>query len=31
MIEPTMATMLGFVTTDASVPQPLLDRALRGR
>jgi glutamate N-acetyltransferase / amino-acid N-acetyltransferase len=29
MIEPTMATMLGFVTTDASVPQPLLDRALR--
>ena len=29
MIEPTMATVLGFVTTDASVPQPLLDRALR--
>ena len=29
MIEPMMATMLGFVTTDASVPQPLLDRALR--
>jgi glutamate N-acetyltransferase/amino-acid N-acetyltransferase len=29
MIEPMMATMLGFVTTDASVPPPLLDRALR--
>jgi len=29
MIEPIMATMLGFVTTDASVPRPLLDRALR--
>jgi glutamate N-acetyltransferase/amino-acid N-acetyltransferase len=29
MIEPIMATMLGFVTTDAAVPQPLLDRALR--
>jgi N-acetylglutamate synthase (N-acetylornithine aminotransferase) len=29
MIEPMMATMLGFVTTDASVPKPLLDRALR--
>ncbi len=29
MIEPMMATMLGFVTTDASVPAPLLDRALR--
>jgi len=29
MIEPMMATMLGFVTTDASVPRPLLDRALR--
>jgi glutamate N-acetyltransferase/amino-acid N-acetyltransferase len=29
MIEPNMATMLGFVTTDAAVPQPLLDRALR--
>ncbi len=29
MIEPMMATMLAFVTTDASVPQPLLDRALR--
>jgi glutamate N-acetyltransferase/amino-acid N-acetyltransferase len=29
MIEPTMATMLAFITTDAEVPQPLLDRALR--
>jgi glutamate N-acetyltransferase/amino-acid N-acetyltransferase len=29
MIEPMMATMLGFVTTDAAVPQPVLDRALR--
>jgi glutamate N-acetyltransferase/amino-acid N-acetyltransferase len=29
MIEPMLATMLGFITTDASVPQPLLDRALR--
>jgi glutamate N-acetyltransferase/amino-acid N-acetyltransferase len=29
MIEPMMATMLGFITTDAAVPQPLLDRALR--
>jgi glutamate N-acetyltransferase/amino-acid N-acetyltransferase len=29
MIEPMMATMLGFVTTDAGVPRPLLDRALR--
>jgi glutamate N-acetyltransferase / amino-acid N-acetyltransferase len=29
MIEPMMATMLGFVTTDAVVPKPLLDRALR--
>jgi glutamate N-acetyltransferase / amino-acid N-acetyltransferase len=29
MIEPMMATMLGFVTTDAGVPQPLLERALR--
>jgi glutamate N-acetyltransferase / amino-acid N-acetyltransferase len=28
MIEPMMATMLGFVTTDASVPLPLLQRAL---
>ena len=29
MIEPMMATMLAFLTTDAEVPQPLLDRALR--
>jgi len=29
MIEPNMATMLGFVTTDAVVPKGLLDRALR--
>ena len=29
MIEPMMATMLGFITTDAAVPKPLLDRALR--
>ena len=29
MIEPMMATMLGFVTTDAAVPHPLLLRALR--
>jgi glutamate N-acetyltransferase / amino-acid N-acetyltransferase len=29
MIEPMMATMLGFVTTDAAVPPQLLDRALR--
>jgi len=29
MIEPAMATMLAFVTTDAAVPQPLLGRALR--
>ena len=29
MIEPMMATMLGFVTTDAAVPVALLDRALR--
>jgi glutamate N-acetyltransferase / amino-acid N-acetyltransferase len=29
MIEPMLATMLGFVTTDAAVPKPLLDRALR--
>ena len=28
MIEPMMATMLGFVTTDAAVPRPLLHRAL---
>ena len=29
MIEPMLATMLAFVTTDAAVPRPLLDRALR--
>src|SRR5206468_7778305 len=29
MIEPRMATMLAFVTTDAMVPSPLLGRALR--
>jgi glutamate N-acetyltransferase/amino-acid N-acetyltransferase len=29
MIEPMMATMLAFVTTDAAVPHALLDRALR--
>jgi glutamate N-acetyltransferase/amino-acid N-acetyltransferase len=29
MIEPMMATMLGFITTDAAVPKGLLDRALR--
>ncbi|MGE0448299.1 MAG: bifunctional glutamate N-acetyltransferase/amino-acid acetyltransferase ArgJ [Vicinamibacterales bacterium] len=29
MIEPMMATMLGFITTDAEVPRPLLQRALR--
>ena len=29
MIEPMMATMLGFVTTDADVPLALLDRGLR--
>jgi glutamate N-acetyltransferase/amino-acid N-acetyltransferase len=29
MIEPMMATMLGFVTTDAAVPKALLERALR--
>ena len=29
MIEPMMATMLGFVTTDAVVSKALLDRALR--
>jgi glutamate N-acetyltransferase / amino-acid N-acetyltransferase len=28
MIEPNMATMLGFMTTDAQVPAPLLKRAL---
>jgi len=29
MIEPMMATMLAFLTTDAMVPKTLLDRALR--
>jgi glutamate N-acetyltransferase/amino-acid N-acetyltransferase len=29
MIEPMLATMLAFVTTDAAVPAPLLDRAVR--
>jgi glutamate N-acetyltransferase/amino-acid N-acetyltransferase len=29
MIEPNMATMLGFLTTDAAVPPALLHRALR--
>jgi glutamate N-acetyltransferase/amino-acid N-acetyltransferase len=29
MIEPMMATMLGFLTTDAAMPKALLDRALR--
>jgi glutamate N-acetyltransferase / amino-acid N-acetyltransferase len=29
MIEPNMATMLGFLTTDATVPPALLQRALR--
>ena len=29
MIEPMMATMLAFLTTDAAVPKALLDRALR--
>ena len=28
MIEPNMATMLGFIATDAAVPKALLDRAL---
>ena len=28
MIEPHMATMLGFITTDAVVPPPMLQRAL---
>jgi glutamate N-acetyltransferase/amino-acid N-acetyltransferase len=28
MIEPMMATMLAFVTTDAAIPPPLLQRAL---
>lgn len=30
MIEPSMATMLAVLTTDAAVPPPLLDQALRG-
>ena len=29
MIEPMLATMLAFITTDALVPRPLLDRVLR--
>jgi glutamate N-acetyltransferase/amino-acid N-acetyltransferase len=29
MIEPMMATMLGFMTTDAGISGPLLERALR--
>ena len=29
MIEPNMATMLGFITTDAAVPHALLSKALR--
>jgi glutamate N-acetyltransferase/amino-acid N-acetyltransferase len=29
MIEPMMATMLGFITTDVAIPHALLDRALR--
>jgi glutamate N-acetyltransferase/amino-acid N-acetyltransferase len=29
MIEPMMATMLGFITTDAAIPPGLADRALR--
>ena len=29
MIEPNMATMLGFLTTDAAVPAPLLRQALQ--
>ncbi|MGE0592845.1 MAG: bifunctional glutamate N-acetyltransferase/amino-acid acetyltransferase ArgJ [Vicinamibacterales bacterium] len=29
MIEPDMATMLGYLTTDADVPPAMLDRALR--
>jgi glutamate N-acetyltransferase/amino-acid N-acetyltransferase len=28
MIEPMMATMLGFITTDAAIAQPMLHRAL---
>ena len=29
MIRPNMATMLGFIATDAAVPQPLLERWVR--
>ena len=29
MIEPHMATMLAFITTDAAIPPPLLSRALK--
>jgi glutamate N-acetyltransferase/amino-acid N-acetyltransferase len=29
MIEPMLATMLGFITTDAAIPPALADRALR--
>jgi len=29
MIHPNMATMLGFITTDANVPTPLLQQALK--
>lgn len=29
MIHPNMATMLGFITTDANVPTPLLQKALK--
>jgi glutamate N-acetyltransferase / amino-acid N-acetyltransferase len=29
MIEPMLATMLSFITTDAAVPAPLLERTLR--
>jgi glutamate N-acetyltransferase/amino-acid N-acetyltransferase len=30
MIHPNMATMLGFITTDAAITRDMLDRALRG-
>lgn len=29
MIQPNMATMLGFIATDAAIPAPVLQRALR--
>ncbi|MBS1191492.1 MAG: argJ [Rhodocyclaceae bacterium] len=29
MIKPNMATMLGFVATDAGIPQPLLDKLVK--